>query len=108
MDLRPPASFRPKANSNVAPSVSQGSTRMKVLAGVLRRRNAPANPPIRLAARSGIKTLLGTARRLRYAPPLAAAAVQSAIVLVAFAGIGGTPVNRSAGKAMKLPPPATA
>jgi hypothetical protein len=28
-------------------------------------------------------------------------------VFVAFAGIGGTPVNSSAGKAMKLPPPAT-
>ena len=35
---------------------------------------------------------------LRYAPPLAAAAVQRAIVLVAFAGIGGTPANSSAGK----------
>ena len=43
-------------------------------------------------------TRRGTSRRLRYAPPLAAVPVQSAIVLVAFAGIGGTPVNRSAGK----------
>src|SRR5579862_825696 len=30
-----------------------------------------------------------------------------AIVLVAFAGTGGTPAKRSAGKATKLPPPAT-
>ena len=28
-------------------------------------------------------------------------------MLVALAGIGGTPVNNNAGKAMKLPPPAT-
>jgi len=28
-------------------------------------------------------------------------------VLVALAGMGGTPVNSSAGKAIKLPPPAT-
>jgi hypothetical protein len=30
------------------------------------------------------------------------------MVFVAFAGMGGTPVNNSAGNAMKLPPPATA
>jgi len=33
---------------------------------------------------------------------------QSATVLVAFAAMGATPVNIRAGKAMKLPPPATA
>src|SRR5438067_2308288 len=33
---------------------------------------------------------------------------QNASVLVAFAGIGGTPVNSKAGKATKLPLPATA
>ena len=33
---------------------------------------------------------------------------QSATVLVALAAMGATPLNRSAGKAMKLPPPATA
>src|SRR5579859_3679267 len=60
-----------------------------------------------LAPSSGIMMRRGTSRRLRYAPPLAAAAVHSAIVFVAFAGMGGTPVNSSAGNAMKLPPPAT-
>src|SRR5262249_61190838 len=45
--------------------------------------------------------------RFRYAPPLAAAPVHNAIVFVALAGIGGTPVNNNAGNAMKLPPPAT-
>jgi hypothetical protein len=30
------------------------------------------------------------------------------MVLVAFAGIAGTPVNSNVGKATKLPPPATA
>ena len=55
----------------------------------------------------GIITRPGTSSRLRYAPPLAAAPVHSAIVFVAFAGIGGTPVNNSAGNAIKLPPPAT-
>src|SRR5215472_5201425 len=86
IDLRPPAIFLPNAKSRVA----------------------PANPPTRLAVSSGIITRRGTSSRLRYAPPLAAAPVQRAIVLVALAGIGGTPVNSNAGKAMKLPPPATA
>ena len=44
---------------------------------------------------------------MRYAPPLAAAPVHNASVFVAFAGMGGTPVNKRAGNAMKLPPPAT-
>lgn len=39
---------------------------------------------------------------------LAVTPVHSATVLVALAGMGGTPVNNSAGKPMKLPPPATA
>ena len=52
-------------------------------------------------------TRRGTSRRLRYAPPLAVAPLHNAIVFVAFAGIGGTPLNSSAGNAMKLPPPAT-
>src|SRR5579859_1239763 len=60
-----------------------------------------------LAPSSGIMMRRGTSRRLRYAPPLAAAPVHKAIVFVAFAGMGGTPVNSSAGKAIKLPPPAT-
>ena len=66
-----------------------------------------SRPPSRLAESSGIITRRGTSRRLRYAPPLAAVPIQSAIVFVAFAGIGGTPENNSAGKATKLPPPAT-
>src|SRR5215831_5266436 len=107
-DLRPPAIFLPNAKSRVAPSVSHGSTRIKVCAGVLSSRYAPVSPPTRLAVNSGIITRRGTSSRLRYAPPLAAAPVQSAIVFVAFAGIGGTPVNNSAGNAIKLPPPATA
>lgn len=49
----------------------------------------------------------GTSSLFRYAPPLAAAAVHNAMVLVAFAGMGGTPVHNNAGKAIKLPPPAT-
>src|SRR6185503_7245983 len=44
----------------------------------------------------------------RKAPPLNSKPVQSATVLVAFAGTGGRPVNNRAGNAMKLPPPATA
>lgn len=47
-------------------------------------------------------------RRLRYARPLAVTPTQSARVFVAFAGMGATPVNRRAGNATKLPPPATA
>jgi hypothetical protein len=62
---------------------------------------------MRLATSSGMRTRRATLNRLRYAPPLPSAAVHNAIVFVAFAGIGGTPVNSNAGKAMKLPPPAT-
>src|SRR5207244_4856933 len=56
----------------------------------------------------GITTRLGTSCLLLYAPLLAVTPVQMASVLVAFAGIGGTPVKSSAGNEMKLPPPATA
>src|SRR5208282_1049646 len=59
-------------------------------------------------SRSGISMRRGRLSRLRYAPPVAAVPTQSDRVLVAFAGTGATPVNRSAGNAMKLPPPATA
>ena len=45
---------------------------------------------------------------MRYAPPLAVVPAHSASVLVALAGTAGTPVNKSAGNATKLPPPATA
>jgi hypothetical protein len=47
-------------------------------------------------------------KRMRYAPPLAVVPAQSARVLVALAGTAGTPVNKSAGNATKLPSPATA
>ena len=47
-------------------------------------------------------------RCLRYAPLLAVVPTQSATVLVALAAIGATPLNSRAGKAIKLPPPATA
>ncbi|MGA7930713.1 MAG: hypothetical protein WCA20_32545 [Candidatus Sulfotelmatobacter sp.] len=104
---REPASLLPNANNKVALSVSQGSTRMKVCAGVFSISTAPAPPPIRLTASRGTIMRRGTFNRLRYAPPLPTAAVHRAIVFVALAGIGGTPVNSSAGNAMKLPPPAT-
>src|ERR1700738_442228 len=98
----------PKAKSSVAASSSQGSTRRKVVGGVLMRSNAPSKPPTMLAAISGIITRFEILRCLRYAPPLAVTPTQSASVLVALAATGPTPVNRSAGKATKLPPPATA
>src|SRR5215469_3283299 len=106
-DARPAPNLLPNANSSVAPSVIQGRTRMNVWAGVFNSRYAPARPPSKLTLNNGIMTRRGTSRRLRYAPPLAAAAVHNAIVLVALAGMGGTPVHNSAGKAMKPPPPAT-
>ena len=98
----------PKAKSSVAASKSQGSTRRKVFAGVLMSSNAPSKPPTMLVAISGIITRLEILRCLRYAPPLAVTPTQSANVLVAFAETALTPVNSSAGNAMKLPPPATA
>src|SRR5216684_5535477 len=103
-----PVRCLPKAKSNVAASSSQGSTRRKVFGGVLMRSNAPSKPPTMLVAISGIITRLEMSRCLRYAPPLAVTPTHSASVLVALAATGPTPVNSSAGNAMKLPPPATA
>src|SRR3984893_5440393 len=103
-----PVRCLPKAKSSVAASSSQGSTRRKVVGGVLMRSNAPSKPPTMLVAISGIITRLEILRCLRYAPPLAVTPTQSASVLVALAATGPTPVNKSAGNAMKLPPPATA
>src|SRR5208283_1916137 len=65
-------------------------------------------PPIRLVTARGIMTRREISRCFRYAPVLAVTPTQSATVLVALAAMGATPVNISAGKAMKLPPPATA
>src|SRR5580693_6710642 len=103
-----PVKYLPKANSSVAPSSSHGKTFKNVCAGVLISKIAPANPPITLVRTSGIITLRGMFNRMRYAPPLAVVPTQSARVLVALAGTAGTPVNKSAGNATKLPPPATA
>src|SRR5208282_1509425 len=103
-----PVKCLPKAKSSVAPSNSHGNTFQKVCAGVLISKIAPANPPITLVRISGIITRRGIFSRMRYAPPLAVVPTQSANVLVALAGTGGTPVNKSAGNATKLPPPATA
>jgi hypothetical protein len=61
-----------------------------------------------LVATRGIMTRREMFSFWEYAPPLAVVPTHKASVLVAFAGMGGTPVNRSAGKATKLPPPATA
>src|SRR6185369_1078072 len=108
LEPRRPASFLPKMKSSVAPNISQGSTRRKVQAGVCSRSTAPAIPPVSPVTIRGTNTRVGTSNRLRYAPPLAAAPVHRASVFVALAGIGGTPVNSKAGKATKLPPPATA
>src|SRR5258708_243048 len=98
----------PKAKSSVAASSSQGSTRKKVFGGVLMRSNAPSKPPTMLVAINGIITRFEILRCLRYAPPLAVTPTPNASVFVALAATGPTPVNRSAGEATKLPPPATA
>ena len=65
-------------------------------------------PPAKLAAVRRPKTSHGTLIWRRKAPPLQTSPVHNATVLVALAGIGGTPVNSRVGNAMKLPPPATA
>src|ERR1700730_7479882 len=103
-----PVKCLPNANRRVAPSSNQGSTRRNVWGGVLMRSIAPARPPTMLVAIKGIITRFEILRCLRYAPPLAVTPTQSASVLVALAATGPTPVNKSAGNAMKLPPPATA
>src|SRR5580698_2513525 len=103
-----PVKCLPNAKSSVAPSSSHGSTFKKVCAGVFISKIAPANPPITLVTIKGIITRRGISNFMRYAPPLAVVPAQSARVLVALAGTGGTPVNSSAGNATKLPPPATA
>src|SRR5260370_34232260 len=103
-----PVRCLPNANNSVAPSSNHGSTRRNVCAGVLISSTAPANPPTMLVTISGIITRREIFKCLRYAPPLAVTPTHSANVFVAFAATGGTPVNSSAGNAMKLPPPATA
>jgi hypothetical protein len=75
---------------------------------VCSRSHAPAIPPITLVTTSGTMTRRDRSRCLRYAPVLAVTPTQSATVFVALAEMGATPVNIRAGKAMKLPPPATA
>src|SRR5215469_1644070 len=104
----PRASFLPKTNNRVAPAMSQGSSFAKVCSGVRSSKSAPATPPMKLVINRGIIKRRGTSRRSRKAPPLKTIPVQRATVLVALAGTCGTPVNTSAGNAMKLPPPATA
>src|ERR1700687_1155497 len=103
-----PVRCLPKGRRGGAPSGSRGTTRRKVWGGFLIRTTAPASPPTMLVAISGIITRFEILRCLRYAPPLAVTPTHSARVFVAFAATGPTPVNRSAGNAMKLPPPATA
>src|SRR6266481_4655850 len=103
-----PVKCLPKAKSSVAPSMSQGSTCRKVCAGVLMRRNAPARPPRMLVRTRGIITRRGMFSFWGYAPPLAVVPTHRASVLVALAGMGGTPTNKRAGKETKLPQPATA
>src|SRR5271169_1172622 len=61
-----------------------------------------------LVTASGIMMRREMSRCLRYAPELAVVPTQSATVLVALDAMGATPLNSRAGKAMKLPPPATA
>ena len=93
---------------SVAPSISQGSKCLKVCAGVLSNNTAPNDPPVTLTSKSGTKTRRGTFRWFRYAPLLATNPDQAPMLLVAFAGISGTPAKISDGKLMKLPPPAMA
>src|SRR5271165_6786762 len=103
-----PVKCLPNANSSVAASISQGITCKKVCAGVLISSTAPAMPPTTLVTINGTITRREMRSRLRYAPPLAVTPIHKASVLVALAATGATPVNSSAGNAMKLPPPATA
>src|SRR5439155_21407649 len=100
LDGRPPERRLPKIKSSVAPSISHGSTRINVWAGVFSSRTAPAAPPSKLVAISGVITRWGTSSRLRYAPPLAVRPVQRYSGLVAFVGIGGAPEKSRAGNEM--------
>src|SRR5579859_2115095 len=94
-----PVRCLPNANKSVAPSNSHGKTFKKVCPGVLIRRRAPASPPSTLVTIRGIITRREILKRFRYAPPLAVTPTHSASVFVAFAGMGATPVNSSAGNA---------
>src|SRR5439155_15390289 len=78
--------------------------RRKVCAGVLCKSNTPDSPQTMLVATMGIMARREMFSFWEYAPPLAVVPAHRASVLVAFAGMGGTPVNRSAGKATKPPP----
>ena len=80
---------------------------MKVACGVCNSTTAPAQPPMMLMVISGTMMRGDFGRRFQYEKTLATEPGQTATVLVALAGMGGTPVKMSAGKEKKLPPPAT-
>ena len=93
----------------VADRISHGTSRKKVVCGVLSRIQAPTIPPITPVTSSGaIVRHESLPNCCRYAPMLATCPGHSATVLVAFALTGGMPMNSSVGNVTKLPPPATA
>src|SRR5437016_10531635 len=108
--FRPRSFFRigPSAmNRMVAKRMRNGTNRSKSLAGVDRRRIAPIPPPIRLEIESHFN-LGGTCPSSGWNPQmLPSEPGQIATVLVALAVIEGSPSQTSAGKEIRVPPPAT-
>jgi hypothetical protein len=99
----------PHANTTVANKTSHGTRRAKKLDGVTSSSTAPATPPTRLIAIRCVKERLAAPETfLRPVRPVAACAGKSAIVEVMFAARASMPVSISAGKVMKVPPPANA
>ena len=82
-------------------------SRTKVLSDVCSSRSDPASPPDERGDGERQELALHVAELAPVGEALARLPGQRAMVLVALAGTGATPAKSSAGKATKLPPPAT-
>jgi len=100
-------SFLPAAKSKVAPSISHGSTRMNVCAGVFKRRNAPNSPPMTLVRHQWHHHPPRETEAVTVGSAAGAGTDPQAKQFVAFAGWAERP-RTEALESYKTPAPATA
>ena len=93
----------------VETSTSQGTRLAKTAVGVDNSSSAPSTPPTRLTMERPVTLTSVTLKMLpRYAQTLANVAGNNATTLDAFASMGLSPTNSSAGNVTSDPPPASA
>ena len=89
--------------------ISHGTSRRKVVCGVLSSVQPPRMPPSSAVMSSGIMVFRDSLSNCRrYALMLATCPGHRATVFVTLAFTGGMPTNSKVGNETKLPPPATA